>query len=592
MPKLSLVVRGAICLLFIFLPLHALDQWFYDQFFRLRGTRHKTSPFIIVQVDDAQLYSLMEQRKFYFSRDGMVFAPKTHAIWYRQFYENIVEKIQAGSPKIVVFTSFFNWLSSQKEPTFNEQKVLFSAAFNEQGQLVLPAPSLTHSDNWGFSNIFPDQDNVVRQYFLTRSDRPSLAVQIYHRLKDRPIKYNLEQPIRIDFQGPSGTYPSVDAWSLFSGAISPEIFKDRIVLIGKASHPLTDFETPFGSMSSAEVHANTVDTLTFGRSIRWLPRWVTWTIAALAVGASIAIIILFPLTLAWLFLLLLALIMVLITLFAFSQLKVWWGLGNPLFCIFGTHLLLLGYKLGLQEEEQWKIQQIAKNLREIDQFKNNFISLFSHDLKTPIAKITAIVERVLTSKKDLDSETQEALKSIAKTNGDLARLISDILKVTKMESMAVEVRREVVDLNRLVEQATQRLQFQANEKGIKIILDLEPLFSMEGDANLLLEVIHNLVDNAIKYSHPNSQVIVRTAEEEGFVRVSVKDQGVGIPPDEIPRVTAKFYRGRSTADKSIGSGLGLYLARYFVELHEGRLDISSKEGEGTTISFSLPIPEK
>ena len=267
----------------------------------------------------------------------------------------------------------------------------------------------------------------------------------------------------------------------------------------------------------------------------------------------------------------------------------WISPASSLFCIFGTHLLLIGFKIGRQEEKQWRIQEESRYLREMDQFKDNFVSLFSHDLKTPIAKIKAIIDRIKTSNQDLSAGIIEGLEGIERANGELSRLISDILRVTKMESMPIAPAKEVVDINRLVESAIQRLKLFFDEKHISLVRNLEPLFSMEGDPQLLQEVITNLLENAVKYSPPHSRVIIETKEDKGKVQVRVLDQGPGIPEEELPRVTSKFYRGKRVDKSTRGSGLGLYLAKYFVELHRGELKIQSREGEGTEVSFSLPI---
>ncbi len=590
MPKVNFGIRGAICLLFVFLPLHSLDQWFYDQFFRLRGATHRPTQFLLVRVNDAKLYPYFSRDNGAFPSEALQFSPRTHAVWNAEFYNELARRILAQNPRLMVFSPYYQWEDQKVAAHFDPDRVLFASALNEQNQLIPPKPNLVRGDNYGFSNLFPDRDNVVRQTHLVYSSGASLALRIYHRLTDKPIKRNLLDPMRIDFRGPSGSYPSVEASDVLDGTVAPNLFEGKVVLIGKESSSFTDFETPLGKMSALEIQANGAETFVSGREIRILPQWVTWGLAVLAVAASIAIILAFPLTLAWLFLLLLSLVIVLVTLFAFSQFKIWWGVGNPIFCIFATHLLMLGYKLSRQEEQQWKTQQEAEYLREMDQFKNNFISLFSHDLKTPIAKIRAITNRMLgSSESPLAAPTVEAFQAIDRTNNDLARLISDILRVTKMESMSLEAKRDVVDLNRLVEVAVSRHVFLAEEKKIKLVADLEPLFSMEGDPDLLQEVITNLLENAIKYSRVGSQVIVRTSEEELGVRVSVTDQGMGIAADEIPRVTGKFYRGRDTEKTTKGSGLGLYLAKYFVELHKGTLEIQSDVGKGTTVSFLLPL---
>lgn len=590
MPRLNFLARVAVCFLFIFLPLHTLDQWFYDHFFRLRGTISRTSNIVLVKVNDTKLHQTFSAHTAAFSDGEYSIEPKTHSIWYQEFYEKLLSQIQADKPRLVIFSSFYEWIDRKSQPPLPYDNLLFSALLNEENKLVPPLGKLTEEgENYGYSNIFPDADNVVRRSHLVYSSGASLALRTYHRLNQDPIKRNLLDPLWIDYRGPSGTYPSVDGWELYQEGMNAGAFRDKIVILGREGGFNHDYETPFGRMSRLEIQANIIDTFLSHRDIRIAPRFVTLITAAIAVVVSIVIILIFPLTLAWLFLLLLSLVIILITLFTFSTFKVWAGVANPIFCIFGTHLLMLGYKLSRQEEQQWKIQQESEYLKELDQFKNNFISLFSHDLKTPIAKIKAITDRVMTENPELNPKVVEGLRAIDRTNGELARLISDILKVTKMESMSLEPVKEVIDLNRLVELAVQRLKFMADEKNIKIVLDLEPLFSMEGDTNLIQEIITNLVENAIKYSSSDRQVIIRTREEERRVRVSVLDEGEGIPPDEIPRVTGKFYRGRAVAETTKGSGLGLYLSKYFVELHQGGLDIKSQLGKGTEISFWLPL---
>lgn len=586
MPKVNFGIRGAICLLFVFLPLNSLDQWFYDQFFRLRGANHRPTPFLLVRVNEAKLNPYFDPRPL--PREETQFSSKTHAVWHGRFYEELTRRLLSYNPRVVAFTPYFQWVDRKPSPALDPSKLIFASALNEENQLIPPKAGLTSGDNFGFANLFPDRDNVVRQTHLVYSSGTSLALRLYHRLSDKPIKRNLLDPMRIDFRGPSGSYPSVEATDVLEGTVEASVFADKVILVGKEGSPFSDFETPLGRMPALEIQANTADTFLSGREIRFLPKYVTWILAAAAVAASIVIILAFPLTLAWLFLLLFSLVIVLVTLFVFSQFKVWWGVGNPIFCIFATHLLMLGYKLSRQEEQQWRTQQEAEYLREMDQFKNNFISLFSHDLKTPIAKIRAITNRLLGGS-DLSAGSREAFQTIDRTNNELARLISDILRVTKMESMSLEAKKDVLDLNRLVELAIQRLTFAAEEKKIKIVADLEPLFSMEGDPDLIGEVVTNLLENAIKYSAEGTQIVVRTTETEDGVRLTVIDRGCGIPADEMPRVTGKFYRGRATEKTTKGSGLGLYLANYFVELHGGRLEIQSEVGKGTSVGFLLPF---
>jgi two-component system, OmpR family, phosphate regulon sensor histidine kinase PhoR len=599
MSVLSILIRAALCLIFVFLPLQQMDQWFYDHFFRLRGTRHESSPFVLVRVSDAKLLQLMESDDVLKRKDEFRVEHTLHSVWFQHFYESLLTKILADKPKLVIFTSFFEWIEPISHPSretvgiLNQPNILFSSVVNDENKLVPPSVRLARWENYGFNNIFPDPDNRVRKSHLIYSSEVSLSVRAYKTLNKEPITRDLIAPFRINFRGPAGSYPSYDGWEVHEAPPTKGLFTDKIVLIGPEGSPLSDLNTPFGKMSRLEIHANSINTFLRDKEIKIAPHWVNILLSLISVATAIFIILYFPLKVAWAVLPFFAGALLLVTLFFFSALSLWAGVANPIFCIFGSFLVMLGYKLARQEEKQWRVVQESQYLKEMDQFKNNFISLFSHDLKTPIAKIKAVLDRVLTEKSAaLPPDVLEALKTIDKTNSELARFISDILKVTKMESMKIDPRKEVIDLNRLVEAAVQRLKFLADEKNVRLVSDLEPLFSLEGDQQLIQEIIFNLLENAIKYSPSEKSVVLRTREEGELVKVSVVDEGMGIAADELPRVTGKFYRGRNASESTKGSGLGLYLSKYFVELHGGTLTIESALGRGTTVTFTLPTSEK
>ena len=590
MLKIPPFIRAGLCLAFVFLPLAGMDQWFYDHFFRLRGTLRGNSPFVLLRVPDSLLFPLPALvSPSPASRISTPLRTRPITTWHSETYDELVPRLRAAGASLVVFTAFYEQADRQNQPVLRGTDLIFASLIDEENRVVPPLRALCLDNAFGYANLFPDADNLVRRAPAVYSGAASLALQTYHRMNTAPIERNLVEPFLIDFRGPRGTYPAYEALDVLADRISAGAFRGKVVLIGKDDSPASYLETPFGKMSRLEIQANAIDTLASRRYIQPVGAWANRVFSAAVVAISVAIILSFPVTLGWVLLLVLALVGAVGALLLFAEIKYWPGLANPLFCIFGTHLLMLGHKLSKQEEQQWKLQREAEYLKDLDQFKNNFISLFSHDLKTPIARIKAITDRVATEHRDLPGAVVEALRGIDRASSELARLISDILKVTKMESMAIEPARGVVDLNRLVESAACRLRYLADEKGISLVQDLEPLFSMEGDQQLLQEVVTNLVENAIKYSRQGTEVVIRTREEDGRVRVAVSDQGIGIPADEVPRVTGKFYRGREVVESTKGSGLGLYLSKYFIELHQGGLDIASRVGQGTEVSFWLPI---
>jgi signal transduction histidine kinase len=229
-------------------------------------------------------------------------------------------------------------------------------------------------------------------------------------------------------------------------------------------------------------------------------------------------------------------------------------------------------------------------LAELEQLKNNFVSLISHDLKTPIAKIQAIVDRLLNDSATLNF--QGDLKSLRLSSDELNRYIQSILKVLRVESRDFQLNKEVGDINETVQEAIEQLTPLASEKGIQIESNLEPMFSIEVDFTLMREVLINLLENAIKYTPVGGKIQIASHEVAEKVWIEVQDTGEGIPAVEIANVWGKFVRGKDQDHKTKGTGLGLYLVKYFIELHGGEVFLESELGKGTKVSFSLPLEEE
>jgi len=259
-----------------------------------------------------------------------------------------------------------------------------------------------------------------------------------------------------------------------------------------------------------------------------------------------------------------------------------------------TYLTFTGYRLAFQENLQWRSLKQAQYLKEVDQMKSNFLSLVSHDLKTPLAKIQAATERmkreVQHAPPERKGDWKDLLESIENSNNELKHYITSILNLSKIESQKVILNKKSNDINSLIQQALKRLKPFVAQKAIVVEENLDPLFSVECDEDLIRQVLSNIIDNAIKYSHPGGRVIIRSREEEGFIRVEVQDFGPGIPKDQLPLMFRKFSRFlRPIKEQVKGTGLGLYLSKYFIELHGGSIRVHSVEGQGTTFTFTLPL---
>jgi len=231
--------------------------------------------------------------------------------------------------------------------------------------------------------------------------------------------------------------------------------------------------------------------------------------------------------------------------------------------------------------------------KQIQQTKNDFVSHVSHELKTPLASITAYSEMLADGEANDEQTRKEFCMVIQKQAERLNRLIEDILNISRIESGLIKINKEPVSLTILIEEQLQMIKSAANEKNIQIIAQKPIIFDqVNADKDMMSQVIINLLSNAVKYTPPGGSVKVETEVDEiaGLVRVNVTDTGVGIPEDEVEHVFDKFYRVGANKSCAKGTGLGLNLVKQIVEkIHEGRVFVSSKPGKGSTFGFELPL---
>jgi signal transduction histidine kinase len=347
-------------------------------------------------------------------------------------------------------------------------------------------------------------------------------------------------------------------------------------------------------MSLAEILANDIQTIVHQQPIYqiWFPIRLIITMAMILMAAFA--ILYFPVMMSSILITGLGSFVILISFQLIFQLfHLYIPSANMIGSLLITYLVFTGYRLAMQENLQWRALKQAQHLRELDQMKTNFLSLVSHDLKTPLAKIQAMVERLRREFQlpTVDrSDWKDLIDSIENSNNEMKRYISSILNLSKIESQKVILNMKSNDVNLLIKQALKRLAPLAQQKNITFQESLEPLFSIECDEDLMRQVLTNLIDNAIKYSPNGSKIIVRSREEDSFVRVEVEDFGPGIPKDQLPLMFRKFSRFMRPIKEDVkGSGLGLYLSKYFIELHGGTIRLKTTEGQGTTFTFTLPL---
>ena len=225
--------------------------------------------------------------------------------------------------------------------------------------------------------------------------------------------------------------------------------------------------------------------------------------------------------------------------------------------------------------------------------KNEFVNHVSHELKTPLASITAYVEMLVDGEAEDEKSKKEFLAVIQEQAQRLNRLIENLLNISRIESGLIKINKEPISLAVLIHQAIRMLKSYAAEKDIELVEESSIVCDqVYADRDMMTQVLINLLGNAVKYTPSGGSVRLHTEvnEADGTAIVSVTDSGVGIPQDEVSRVFDKFYRVGEKKTSVEGTGLGLNLVKQIVEkVHNGRVFATSRPGSGSTFGFELPL---
>jgi len=226
----------------------------------------------------------------------------------------------------------------------------------------------------------------------------------------------------------------------------------------------------------------------------------------------------------------------------------------------------------------------------IDQMKSEFISIASHELRTPMTSIKGSVDLILCGcAGEVSTETLELLKVAHSACDRMIRLINDILDLSKIEAGQIKLKLAPIDLTEAVEHSLRSLKFLADQDEISLKLERpQNLPWVEADKDRIEQVITNLVSNAIKFSPPRGEICISLSADNGWVNCSVSDQGCGIKEEDLDRIFAKFQQV-GTPQRGGGTGLGLAITHALVAEHKGKIWVESRVGEGSRFVFGLPV---
>ncbi|HML74461.1 MAG TPA: ATP-binding protein [Anaerohalosphaeraceae bacterium] len=231
--------------------------------------------------------------------------------------------------------------------------------------------------------------------------------------------------------------------------------------------------------------------------------------------------------------------------------------------------------------------------KEISQAKNDFVSHVSHELKTPLASINAYAEMLVDGEAQDEAAIRQFCEIIQGQAQRLNRLIEDILNISRIESGLMKVNRQNLSLALIIRDAVEMMQSYAQEKNITLAAPAPILCDqVYADRDMMMQVVVNLLSNAVKYTPTGGSVSVQfdMNDVDGTITVSVTDTGIGIPEQDMDKLFGKFFRVEANKNFAKGTGLGLNLVRQIVEtVHNGRVFVRSKQGQGSTFGFVLPI---
>ena len=230
--------------------------------------------------------------------------------------------------------------------------------------------------------------------------------------------------------------------------------------------------------------------------------------------------------------------------------------------------------------------------RAAEQMRVDFVANASHELRTPLSTLVGYAETLRERTGDIDEDTRGRFLSIVHEEARrMQRVVEDLISLSRIEAEKFTTPTEAVDLEQLIDVSVESARRIADERQSDLICNIEPeLPAIAADGSQILQILDNLITNALRYGEPGTPVTISASLEDAMVHLTVADQGEGIAPEHLHRLTERFYRVDTSRSRSLGgTGLGLSIVKHIVERHRGRLTIESELGKGTVVHVLLPV---
>ncbi|MBI4778267.1 CHASE2 domain-containing protein [Candidatus Desantisbacteria bacterium] len=621
----GLVVGIFVSILYVSGVLEGMEWLWYDMKFRLRGEQSPDKRIIIVAIDEQSLKKIGRWP------------------WNRKYHAELIDRLHQAGVKTIGMDILFAEPDRQYplgdrrliEATTAARCVSYLLTCGDiEGDLkwIQPFPELAKAAaGLGYGNIEVSSDGIVRQVSLVQEIRDNrffafgleivrnyLKVDKIHELEDTFAVGDLRVPKRIMYINFGGTrFEQISYYKVLKEKFPVNYFKDRIVLVGSVAKGLTDEKsTPFSKdlniISGVEVQANIIKNILNQSYIVPLSRiaiilliFILGLITALLIkGAKIehdviitlsilaGIILISFLSFSYLYLQLPVVPLLLTVALVATGVM----LAKVLIVEHKLHEKILEFFKGSRNEEDMgeqveAIAMLTRELKELDELKSDLMSMVAHEFRTPLTSVKGYTSMLLDGDAGTINEKQRKFLDMVNENTDrLINLIENFLDVAKIESGKIGMKMEEFNLNEILIAVSQTFIPIAKKKDIHLHINIpEESLLLKGDKTRLRQVLDNLVNNAVKYTPEQGEVILDAEIEAGNIRVSVKDTGMGISKEDQKKVFDKFFRTKTARRTEIsGTGLGLSIVKSIVEKHGGSIRLESEVGNGSVFTVILP----
>ena len=605
-----LFVTLAFILILIQYSFNPLESIFYDFWVKTDVTSKSfKTPIVLISLDE----------------ESDQFLGETYPYTYAS-HTRLMDRLMVDEPAVINYFVSLLEPDSQVEARYQTEfhetiksyspsgdKFKFGTEIDNLGELI--PPEQLRDVGYYLGQLYKDQlvfskDEVVRRAILNISGEDSLHLWTAKRFREiqglptldatayKGAYYNSEADANFAMFKYSGNplnnrIPTIPFHRVVVGNFPKGFFKDKIVLVGSqylsnsSDFVQTPFEKEFSKTPKLAVHADVIEALVSEKTVYDVDDLAT-QIASILIAILLSFIISRVQPVKGLMITILLILGILLTSYlTFVTLGWWIKLSHLVLSIFVVYYIWVPFRAIEEYQTRYAIQEETKLLKQVDNLKQNFISLMSHDLKTPVAKIAGIADILKIKFKNTDEQV-ELIDNVMNSTKELNNFINSILDLTKIESQNLTLRKESKDVNKIIEGIIEKLEFEANAKEMEIESELSPLYPIQIDTVLMNRVISNLIENALKYAGKGKTVSIKTWDDADWVYVEISDNGVGVSADDLAHIFDKFYRVKNDSTHSIkGSGLGLYLVKYFIELHNGVITATSQFGMGTSFIIKL-----